>query len=438
MRTVTCNRGLFLALLLLVGLTPAHSFGAETRIQSDTIFRVFERDTATEEDAAVLPIYEYLHFDTGELEDYGVSLHLYGWGRTDLADSGYFEDQTSGDLLFGYLEYRPRTDDYRLLKFGRQHVFEGVANETIDGLRLSGDFGDSFSLSVYGGQPVGLASEQGRSGDSIVGGRLAHRYSTLYEIGVSYKTADNDGETAEDMLGVDLALFPPADLSLFGFSSYNRESKGWAEHSYELRVPLGDFMLKPYYRHFSYKDYFATGANAVNPFRSLAQSEEDLTAYGVDALWQLDDSWTFGGKFKQHDYDQFDPAQTYSILAAWQNEEQTQYGVEIGRTAAGDVAGNDYTLVRLYGFTEAIAGRFGFDNLSADLLLAQYDEEIYGENSSLFISFGGGKRFMGEALSVKLSGDYSQDPNFGDDLRGNLKVSYTYGRTKPLPTSYRR
>jgi len=427
MRTVTCYHGLLYGLIVIMGLLPADSLGAETRIQSDTIFRVFQRDTAMDKDATVLPVYEYLQIDTGELEDYGLSFHLYGWGRADLADSEYYEDQTDGDLLYGYLDYRGEGNQYGI-RFGRQYVFEGVANEAVDGMRLSGNLGDYFFLSIYGGQPVGLSSEQGRSGDSIIGGRLAHRYRSSYEIGVSYKASENYGETAEEMLGVDLALSLPSDLSLSGYSSYNQESADWAEHSWELRVPVGHFVLKPYYQHFSYEDYFATGANAVNPFRGLAQSEEGLTAYGLDALWQYDQNWTFGGKVKQHDYDQLDSAQTYSVLAAWQGEELNQYGAEIGGTASGDTAGNDYTLVRLYGYSKAMAGRFGIDYLSADLVLVNYDEEIYGEDSSLFASFGGGKRFMGDALTVKLSGDYSQDPYFDDDLRGTLTVSYNFAQ----------
>lgn len=427
MRTARYCRRFLLAFVLILGVAPACALGAEVQFKSDTIFRLFERDTVDEEDALVLPGYQYLQLDAGELDDYGLSFHLYGWGRADFADNQYYEDQTSGELLYGYLEYR-REQNRCSLRLGRQHVFEGVANESIDGLRLSGDLGDYFSLSVYGGQPVGLDSEQGRSGDSIFGGRLAHRFGTNYEIGLSYKTIDNDDETAEEMLGTDLAFFLPANLSLFGNSTYNRESEDWAEHSYDLRIPLGSLVFKPYYRHFTYEDYFDTGANAVNPFRILAQSDEELTAYGIDALWQFDQNWTYGAKLKLHDYDERDGAETYSVLAIWQGEDLTQYGAEIGRSVADEADGNDYTLVRLYGYCEAMGERFGIDFFSADMLVAFYDDEIYGEDSSLFVSLGGGKRFMNDALSVKLSGDYSQDPYFDDDLRGMLTMSYSYAQ----------
>src|SRR5680860_679901 len=75
--------------------------------------------------------------------------------------------------------------------------------------------------------------EEGRSGDSIVGGRLAHHNGSKYEIGVSFKASENDGETAEEMMGVDLALALPEDIRLSGYSSYNQESEDWAEQSWD-------------------------------------------------------------------------------------------------------------------------------------------------------------------------------------------------------------
>jgi len=446
MRTAKQYRGLSLALVLLLGVLPASVSGAEVSLKSDTLLRVFSRDTATKKDAMVLPGYEYLQLDAGQLNDYGLSYHLYGWGRADFADNDYYEDQTDGELLYGYVEYRRKANRFGA-RLGRQYVFEGVANEAIDGLRLSGDLGNYFGLSLYGGQAVGLVSEQGRSGDSIFGGRLAHRLGSRYEVGLSYKAIDNDDETAEEKLGLDLSLFLPANLSLFGNSAYNLETEGWGEHSYELRIPLGNLLVKPLYQHYSYEDYFGTGAKAVNPFRGLsqfnaagakvvnplfglAQFDEELSVYGVDALWQFKPKWTLGGKVKFFDYDQRDQAESVSALLIWQGSDLTQLGGEIGRTASDDTAANEYTLLRLYGYRDKIPPRFWLDFVSGDVLLTFYDEEIFGEKNSFFISLGGGKRFLNDTISLKLSADYSEDPFFDDDLRAMLTFSYLYNYKK--------
>jgi hypothetical protein len=51
--------------------------------RSETIFSIFERDTEKQSDSLVMPIYEYLQFDFGNLEGDGLSFHFNGWGRID-------------------------------------------------------------------------------------------------------------------------------------------------------------------------------------------------------------------------------------------------------------------------------------------------------------------------------------------------------------------
>jgi hypothetical protein len=424
MRMGTRCREVLLALMLLLGVLPASSFGAQVHFQSDTLLQAFQRDTATEQDATVLPGYEYLQLDAGALDDYGLAFHFYGWGRADLADSNYFDDSTDGKLLYGYLEYRRPVNRFSV-RLGRQYVFEGVANEAVDGLRVSSDIGDYFSLSLYGGLPVALDTEKGRSGDSIYGGRLSHHFGTQYEVGLSYKAIANDSDTAEKMIAVDMSAFLPANMSFYGYSAYNSETNGWAEHNYELRIPIASVTLRPYFQHFAYQDFFGTGANAIGPFRVLANTDEALTAYGLDALWQIDSAWTLGAKTKFYDYKQKDSAETFSVQLTWAGD-KTQFGGEIGRTFADSTAGNDYTLARLFGYCEAMAGRSWVDFVDSDVLLAHYDESIYGKDSSLFVSLGTGKHFLDKTLTVKISGDYSRDPYFDNDLRGMLTLAYVY------------
>lgn len=51
--------------------------------RSETIFSIFERDTEKQSDSLIMPIYEYLQFDFGNLEGDGLSLHFNGWGWID-------------------------------------------------------------------------------------------------------------------------------------------------------------------------------------------------------------------------------------------------------------------------------------------------------------------------------------------------------------------
>lgn len=421
--------GRFLWLGIIGVLCVPISVGAaEIRVQSDTLFRGFERDTATQKNAAVIPFYEYLQIDVDTPDEPGLAFHLYGWGRADLADNDYYTDATEGELLYGYLEYSRKMARFNA-KLGRQQVFEGVANEAVDGLRLSSDLGPYFSGSIYGGLPVALDSDNGTSGDSIYGGRLAHHLAGWYDLGISYKKIRNDGTNADEITGFDLSAYLPYNVSLSGSSSYNLESDGWGEHSYELHFPLGPVALRPYFQEFQYEDYFTTGANSASPFRFLADTGERLRVGGTDVTLQAGDSWVLVAKAKQYDYQVLDDSSQYAAAqATWSSGGgQSQIGGEFGYMN-GNAAQNDYYLLRLFSYWDQLPEGCPVDFVSSDAIIVDYDQAIYGEERSLFISLAAGKKFLDDTLELKLSGDYSKDPYFDEDLRGMLTASYRFGR----------
>ena len=341
---MTMNRhllaALFFATALCFLLSPAVALASELQVASDTLVRVFERDTAGEDNVMVVPVYEYLRLDAGALSSKGLSFHIYGWGRADLGNGDYFKDDTAGELLYGYLEYAHAQNNLNL-RLGRQYVFEGVANEAVDGVRLGSDLGPYFSVSAYGGYPVALDSTQGRSGDSIYGGRLAHRYGSLYQVGVSYKQVNNDSDQEERRVGGDLSLFLPFGASLYGISSYNLETEGWAEHSWELRFSLAALQVKPFYQKFQYEDFFGSGAKAKNPFNFLRDTDETLEVLGGDVVWPVSASWELGARFKYYDYDKRgDSSDFTSLLVNWHGQNLTSVGGEFG-VMQGDAAEND-------------------------------------------------------------------------------------------------
>ncbi len=158
----------------------------QVEISSETIFRAFERDRGKQDDSVLVPAYQYLRLDLGALDEGGLSLHMYGWGRYDFNDSDHFDNNPDGELLYGYLEYN--LPDYGTnFTLGRQHVMAGIINNSIDGLGVKSTLTPYFKYALYGGSPVGLSSEGGRSGDSFWGGRVAGHKAAEYEIGLSYK-----------------------------------------------------------------------------------------------------------------------------------------------------------------------------------------------------------------------------------------------------------
>ncbi len=401
----------------------------EINFQSDTLLRAFERDTSTKKDAAVLPMYEYLRLDIASPDEPGLAFHMYGWGRTDLANNDYYDDDTEGELLYGYLEYSRHEARFNA-RLGRQQVFEGVANDAVDGVRFSSDLGRYFSGSLYAGQPVALDIVSGSSGDSIYGGRLASHLASWTDLGISYKKISNDGDTTDEKTGIDLSAYLPYNVNLYGLSSYNLESEGWGEHSYELRFPLGPVALRPYFQEFHYEDYFSTSVNSAGPFRFLADTGEKLSVGGADLTLPVGKSWVLVAKGKHYDYEVFDDSSQYAgAQATWSaGKGHSQIGGEFGYMK-GDKAQNDYYLVRLFSYWDQLPASYPIGFVSGDVLFVGYDQAIYGEDSSLFISLGVGKKFLADTLELKLSADYSRDPYFDNDLRGMLTASYHFGRT---------
>jgi hypothetical protein len=296
-------------------------------------------------------------------------------------------------------------------------------------VRLSSDLGKYFSGSAYAGQQVALASENGRSGDSIYGFRLANHLTGRYDLGASYKSIRNDSVDAEEMTGIDLSAYLPYNINLYGSSTYNMISDDWAEHSYELTAVLGALTIRPYFQKFQYESYFGTGANSANPFRFLAEGNEELSLIGTDITFPVGDEWVLVGKAKNYDYKEFsDSSQYYAALATWSGAEHVQIGGELG-FMIGDAAQNDYYLVHIFAYRDQLGDTLPVSFISGDIVYVGYDQAIYGEDSSLFISLGTGKKFMEDALELKLSADYSNDPYFDKDLRGVLTVSYRFGKS---------
>ena len=404
----------------LVAFTPA-AFSANLQLTSETILQSFERDLPGDNAQKALPIYEYLQLDYSPGQNAALSFHGYGWMRANLGDD-YFDDTTAGELLYGYLEYEPESRDF-LVRAGRFLVFEGVSNETVDGVYGRAHLPANFAVSAYAGQPAALDDVNGRSGDYVVGGRVSHGRIGRYEAGLSFKALANDGGSDEQFGGFDLSVYLPWRISLQGASSYNFDTSGWAEHFYELRIPLGAVEFRPFYQKFNYDDFFVEEDSASFPFRFLAGTGNSIETLGTEAFVYVTERLELAGRYKHYQYDQrFDDADFYSLIATWKIQILSQVGVELGRMD-GSEKENRYTLARAFFYWDL---RNWF--LTADTVWVDYDEPIYQEDRSLFASFGFGRGFFNQRLKLKFSFDFTDDPYLDSNYRTTLTAYYRYER----------
>lgn len=401
---------------------PAWSSGAELNIVSDTIIRRYDRDDPNRQQYyKLVPAYQYLRLDYGSITTPGLSFHAYGWGRVNLGDD-YNMQNTAGELLYSYLEYVPPSRDMQF-RLGRQYVFEGVTRDSVDGIYGKADVLPTVAVSAYAGYPVTLDTSNGRRGDVTFGGKVSHHLNNLYDVGVSYKYVADNGNRDEELIGTDVQLSLPANISALGHSTYNAVSGGWGEHSYELRVPFYRFEVRPMYQRFQYKDFFATRANSFNAFRFLAGTDNVITTAGAEAFWYPAEPFEVGVRFKHYDYKiRFGDAQSYTVVANWRTKVLSEVGGEFGRVS-GKTAENQYYLGRAY-FTWNFRPLF----VTGDMVYVKYDQPIYTKDSAFFTSLGVGSKFLDDALKVKLSVDYSRDPYFTRNYQGTLAVNYSFGK----------
>lgn len=399
--------------------------GIDLNIVSETILRGFERDIVPEGNSLVLPIYEYLSIDYGKSKTKGFSFHFQGWGRLDAADSGYFENDIDGALLHMYLQYAQPEDGYSL-RLGRQQLFKGISNESIDGVWAETNFTPFFVFSAYGGLPVGLDEVEGRSGDLIWGGRVANRLHGTYEIGVSYKRIANNSTTAEEMAGVDFFAVLPLNAGFNGYSTYNLQTEDWAEHSYDLQFGIRELYFKLMYEQFSYADYFINDKTSSNIFGFLKDTGEILTVIGGDGYWRQLGSVALGANIKYYNYDiRKDSAMYYAGLLKGYLTGHTEIGGELGYMV-GQTPETRYLQTRAYFYWDSPFDFMQAGFLTGDVVYVIYDQDIFGKDRSVFVSLGTGFNLYSDALKLKISGDYSDDPYFDSDIRGMLVLLYTY------------
>lgn len=411
-------------ILLLVLPCSVSAEEPEFHFRSETILSGFERENDEGESRQVMPIYEYLQLDYGQLETEGLSLHLHGWYRADMGDGGYYDEDSDGELLYGFVEYLPSSGSFNL-KIGRQHLFSAIANDSIDGIGIQAMFSPYAMLEIFGGVPITLDDENGRSGDTIFGGRTAFFLNNLSDIGLSYKRVTDDDEIIENIVGLDISLGASPLLTLQGLSSWNIETKEWREHTYEAAMAVDPFLLKPLYQAYRFQDYFSENHTGLQPFAYLQETEEELMIMGADVIWQRNPVFDAGIRFKQYDYDLRDETSQYTAIILNLYADTTRYGLE-GGLMEGESKENRYKIGRGYLFWDGPFGSAESWFMSSDILYLLYDEEIYGKDHSWFVSVGCGKHLLEDTLQLAISGDYSSDPYFDEDARVTVIIKYEY------------
>lgn len=409
-----------LAILVSASLSaiwPWSAVAATLDGESRTYFQVKE----TSQDKHLLPLTEYLDLAVDNLYGENVSFQLGGWVRVDLNDEESFDNRhNNGDLQTAYLRLRGKTAN-RMLDAGRVFVNEGVALEQIDGLYGTTGLVWGFSLSAFGGVPV-YADFDGRSGDSVFGGRLSHGQVGKYRVGLSYLKEKNDSSDFREEAGVDLWALPVEKVEITGRSSYNDITSGWMEHAYSAALgPFDKLRFVCDADWISYGDYFTSlSTSAFDLKAGSLDPKEKVRSLGISADYPVQENLSVSLNFKNYDYSMAGNANYYGGQVTFTSEETLGGGFSYHRMD-GETDRLKYSEYRLYGYKS-----LGKTGVTADFFAVSYDEEINGEDwvysAALAVAYE-----LTENLELGTDLNYSHDPDFDHDIRFLLKAHYLFG-----------
>lgn len=416
-------------LSLLITMFPALLDAAELSIDSSTIIRFEQREMGPDKQN-MIPATQFLGLDVTKMADGNLSLHLYGWGRADLADNSYNDSMSSGDLTYGYLQYRPKSVDADI-RAGRFFVREGIVNEQVDGMSARTSLPLGFGISAFGGATVHteklFGEDSDGKGDYIYGGRFNYRYKGALELGVAGVYEDkapvlrNYANGSHRLVGGDIWLSPAKVLELMGHSSYNTETSGFAEHSYLLLLkPLKQFVLNGEFndhreRNFLYSWSMFSGA-ALNP-------SDKSRSIGAGATYEMAKGIEVGADYKHYEREMGNADRYGGELKLAFLDNKVRSGVGYHYLQAGKgfaITGNPsatYHEVRGYLMHD---GKSYF--AAVDLLGFFFKDKIYNKDSMLE-----GVLSLGYRISpvLTISGDvsYGRNPQFENETKGLVRLT---------------
>lgn len=449
--------------VLLATLMTATAWGQEVSLYGTTMAQMWKQETPGFDKSTFTPATQYLGIDATKLGSDQLSLHLFGWGRTDLSDASHFDGSKSGGYLnYGYLQYRFDQANAEI-KAGRFTVNQTTGFEQVDGVSARTDLRGGFSVSGFAGRPVYFKTVDPRNQsdyefqqDFMFGTRFAWRMPKMGEIGLSYL---QDGtKAAKDLdvpspidytrkqLGVDVRISP---ISMFDFRGRTvfdvashlaqapgtRDRSNIAEHDYTATVKVSEQVtVAGNYAERNFFAYFA-GTNLPSLFR---QDDNDMfRGWGGSVTWNTPWSIQLVGDYRHMHRETYGDSSRIGGELRWANSEKTLMAgaaghyVNAAKTLFVDAAAPYRSLKHAEARAWVMAAKGKF-TASVDGILQRYSKaNPYLVGLTNVYEVVGSLGYQA-TTNVKVSGDLSHGttPVAKNETRGLLRAEYRFGFAK--------
>jgi hypothetical protein len=436
---------------LLATLMSASAWGQEVSLYGTTMAQMWKGEVAGVGKESFTPATQFLGIDASKLGSENLSLHLFGWGKTDLSNATTFDGtKSAGYLNTAYLQYQFSQANAEI-KAGRFTINQTTGWEQVDGVSARTDLKGGFAISAFAGRPVlyktvdPVAQKDYEFQNNLIfGSRLSWRNTSFGELGLTYL---QDGtKAAKDLtfpsatdytrkqLGVDVLFAPTSSFDVRGktVADVRNERTNVAEHDYTASVKLGNgITLSGNFAERNFLYYFA-GTNLPSLFRP---DENDMfRGFGFKASWVTAANVVLTADYKHTHRESFGDTNRAGGDARWSfNDRAVMFGFSGHVVNAVDTTFVDpktpYKSLSHRegrGWVMLTKGKF---SCSLDGILQRYDEgNPYLAGLKSVYEVVGSLGYQA-STNVKVSGDvsYGSTPLAKHETRGLLRAEYRFG-----------
>lgn len=448
---------------LLSVLLSAGAWGQDVSVYGTTMAQMWKAETPGFDKATYAPATQYLGIDATNIVMDRLSLHLFGWGRADLADQSAYGGKTGGDLAYGYLEYRFPTANAEI-KAGRFSINSGSGIEQVNGVSARADLKGGFTVSAFGGQPVlydkTLQTQAAKDDyefqrNFIVGARIGLRVSKVGEFGLSYL---QDGQNAAKDLpiasatdytrrhvGLDVRIAAPGSVDFSGKTVFDvakhadvaagvEKPSNIAEHDYTLAVKaLEELSFAGTYVERNYRAYFA-GTNLHSLFNQNEKGK--FNAYGASATWGSAGKLQVVADYKHTKRESYGDANRFGADVRWVvSGLKLTTGFGYHKVSAADATAVAGATVPTYGLSHSEVRAWamhekGKMSASVEGIFYTFDDSrnpnLNGKSSVYEVV---GSLGYQATTNIRVSGDlaFGANPEVKKEVRGLLRAEYRFG-----------
>ncbi len=418
--------------LLLAALLPSFTAAADFGVNSTTLVRLEKQSYPGFAKKTLLPATQFFGFDSSGLYDGNLSLNLYGWKRADFADNSSEKGSTDSTFSYGYLRYSlPKANGE--VKAGRFSQSDAGMITQLDGVSARADLPPAgLALSLFAGRPV--PTDNGNTGDYLVGSRLSQRLAGILEVGVLMLREggmNNNGPTTalndyRQILGVDLWYRRDPSFELNGRSFYDTATGGFTEHFYSLSYkPLKTLTLAADSQRTPLEHFFAATNLGRTPF--ITDRAENFSSFGTSATMALPVPAEVAVDYRHFSRDSRNSSDRYGFDIRIPSGPYLS-GFGYHRTSAGKLkAGSETDFSSYHELRGYTLYRKGKIDGSLDAIAQFYDDAIYGKNHGYELQASCGYHLMPELkFSVDLS--IGDNPLVDIEFKGLARVTFAFDK----------